>query len=302
MKKLVSIIIPTYERPTNLIRCINSVIAQDYDQIEIIVVDDNGIGTDFQKETQLLLEEYIISKKIKYLAHTTNKNASAARNTGFRISKGEYINFVDDDDVLGRDKIRRQIEFLETNDQFDAVYCDTVIQSGSNILKRINPEKVYDLSDILLEKVFFNTSTVLFRRTVIEELGGFDESFRRHQDWELYIRYLRKHVFGKAYCQPLIKYSSENIITSNPRISVDLKEKFLLKFKMDISSHPKSNDIYHYQYNQLVELLLATRNYKSAYYCFKQSLKYSLPSLREFIRYSYFIIRPFIYGNNLVKK
>ena len=88
---LVSIVIPTYARPTNLIRAIESVLAQTYAPIEIIVVDDNGVNTPFQKETENLLSSYIFDGKITYLKHEVNRNGSAARNTGTRASHGEII-------------------------------------------------------------------------------------------------------------------------------------------------------------------------------------------------------------------
>ena len=70
---LVSIIIPSYARPTNLVRAIESVLAQTYAPIEIIVVDDNGVNTPFQEETEKLLSPYISDRKITYLKHETRE-------------------------------------------------------------------------------------------------------------------------------------------------------------------------------------------------------------------------------------
>lgn len=109
---LVSVIIPTYKRSDYLLQTIESVLNQTYSSIEIIVVDDNGFGTVFQKETYNKLKSLIVSNKIIYIPHDTNKNGSAARNTGFKASKGEYINFLDDDDELMPDKIEKQVHIL----------------------------------------------------------------------------------------------------------------------------------------------------------------------------------------------
>ena len=99
VKPLVSVIIPTYKRSKSLNRAIDSVLSQTYPNIEIIVVDDNGKGSKYQLETEKSLEKYIKTDKIKYIIHDVNRNGSAARNTGFKHSRGEYINFLDDDDV-----------------------------------------------------------------------------------------------------------------------------------------------------------------------------------------------------------
>ena len=102
---IVSVIITTFARPDNLIRAIKSVLNQTYKPIEIIVVDDNGKGTPSQQETEKILREYICSGAIQYITHDMNKNGSAARNTGFRASMGEYVNFLDDDDEFAPTKI-----------------------------------------------------------------------------------------------------------------------------------------------------------------------------------------------------
>ena len=77
---LVSVVIPTYKRSETLTRAIDSVLEQTYPSIEIIVVDDNGEGTEMQLETEKALENYIISGEIVYIKHEVNRNGSAARN------------------------------------------------------------------------------------------------------------------------------------------------------------------------------------------------------------------------------
>lgn len=70
---MISVVIPTYARPTNLIRAIESVLNQTYSTIEIVVVDDNGLGTPYQEETERLLCDYILNNKIKYIIHEVNR-------------------------------------------------------------------------------------------------------------------------------------------------------------------------------------------------------------------------------------
>ena len=93
IKNLVSVIIPTYGGAEYLSRCVDSVLAQTYANIEIIVVDDNGLNTPKQKETASVMSKYSSLKNVKYVCHEVNINGSAARNTGVKNSDGEYIAF-----------------------------------------------------------------------------------------------------------------------------------------------------------------------------------------------------------------
>ena len=97
----VSVIIPTFKRPGELGRAINSVLAQTYSNIEVVVVDDNNDGDEFRKETELFMKRFESNDRVKYIKHTKNQNGSAARNTGIANSDGEFIAFLDDDDFSG---------------------------------------------------------------------------------------------------------------------------------------------------------------------------------------------------------
>ena len=98
----VSIIIPTYGGSESLLKSVDSVLLQDYSEFEIIVVDDNDPDTDARKKTELLMGKYTNDPRVKYIKHERNKNGSAARNTGFIESEGEYICLLDDDDFFCR--------------------------------------------------------------------------------------------------------------------------------------------------------------------------------------------------------
>ena len=102
---LVTVVIPTYNRPVYLKRCIDSVLNQTYKRIEIIVVDDNNPDTEARKETEAIIAEFVSAGQVKYIQHERNKNGSAARNTGWKASHGEYITFLDDDDEIHATKI-----------------------------------------------------------------------------------------------------------------------------------------------------------------------------------------------------
>lgn len=284
---LVSVIIPTYSRPTNLVRAIESVLNQSYANIEIIIVDDNGEGSEMQKLTEQTIINFIREGKIKYITHPKNLNASAARNTGFAISKGEFVNFVDDDDVLSNTKISSQVALLQENSEYGASYTDTDIIKTNRIRKVINPEETDDAALILCGKRFFNTSTVLFRRSIIEELNGFDESFQRHQDYELYVRYFRRWKMRKCHCEPLIKYDTINTITNQPAKALSYLEFFLDRFKDDIDESKYADSIYYDLYNNVLINAIRNNDYTIAKYCLRKVISHKIPSPVMILKYFY---------------
>jgi len=194
-KDLISIIIPTYKGADIICKCVDCIIQQSYKKIEIIVVDDNGEDTEEQIKTQEKIEKYKNVSGFSYIAHDVNKNGSAARNTGIQKAKGEYICFFDDDDTYCIDAMKIMIEKLKTSsEEYALVYCSLVSVSNSgqqNVIRAKEDGAI--LVDYLLRKTFLCSSNIMFKRYVIDEVGGFDESFKRHQDMEVIIRVLTKY-------------------------------------------------------------------------------------------------------------
>lgn len=247
IKKLVSVIIPTYGGADFLSRCVDSVLSQTYKNIEIIVVDDNGLGSTKQKETATIMEKYRSISNVKYICHKVNKNGSAARNTGVKNSNGEYIALLDDDDVFLPEKIKRQVELLSSLSlDYGAVYCSHETFLGES---RVGEEHaVMDgqfIYDYMMHRIEIASSSLMVRRNVWEELGGFDESFKRHQDWEFLVRLLNKYAIKSDDF-----YGFKRILQfRNSRVSPQtVKERrlfYLKKMAPFIQSFPlaKQNDI-----------------------------------------------------------
>jgi glycosyltransferase involved in cell wall biosynthesis len=293
MQPLISIIIPTYKRSDTLPRAIDSALRQTYSNIEIIVVDDNGEGTKYQKATEQKLKGYIESDKITYIKHKVNKNGSAARNTGFRASKGEYINFLDDDDELLPNKIMFEFQELQKHDnKFGACYCNAhIIGMKRNFYTHDSIEGNL-IEEILSGKIDFNTTSILFCRDALSDIHGFDESFWRHQDWELYIRFFRKYKMCVAKEKYLmVKYATPNIITRNPQNIIKYKEYFLYRYKTDIRKMHKEKDIYQFQYISTALTLLTQGLKKEGLIYFGKSLHYGFPSFWDIIKTFYYSIR-----------
>lgn len=236
MNPFVSVIIPTYGGEVSLKRAVDSVLMQDYDNFEVIVVDDNGLGTEKQIITEKLMNEYINNDKVIYIKHEKNKNGSAARNTGLRHSRGEYISFLDDDDIFLQGKISKQVNFLKENPQYDAAYCWRY--AGGRV---ITSNLEGDLSEELLELSFTPfTSSLILRREACVKLNGFDENYCRHQDFEFLLRFFRKFKIGVVR-EPLIEIIG-NGVDNQPKgkQAVELKKKFLDTFQNNISEIDKN--------------------------------------------------------------
>ena len=299
MKK-VSVIIPTYSRPQNLLRAINSVLKQTYQNIEIIVVDDNGKGTPCQQETEICVKDLIDMGKIIYIRHDVNKNGSAARNTGLKACTGDYYTFLDDDDYLYPQKIERQIKALQSNEDCDMVYCGYE-KKGDNdvVLSNCNPSKKGNLQLFLLKKSwgFGSGSNPLFTRAVYEKIGLFDESYIRHQDLEYMVRAFRYFKICVVPDILLTKYVNSNSVRPNIRQYEKIKEKFLSDFSVDIEKYgtKEVNKVYRNNWYEMA-LMAMNEDKKLGLSYVRKAKSYAFLSLKQFLKLSYYILFNKSYG------
>lgn len=230
---LVSVIIPTYKQRGLLEATIESVLTQTYKNYEIIVVDDNSPETQERKSTEDIMSKYADNPIITYIKHEVNKNGAAARNTGFKASSGVYIAFLDDDDFWMPDKLEKQVEYLQKHPEFDSVYTYIVINGVKNPNKCMTGNIVVPY---LMNYVSLQTSCLLFTRKSVEAINGFDESFRRHQDYELLIRFF----LGGFQIGCIPEYISGMNAVGGNRMSGEkldeLKEKFFATFDSPLNT------------------------------------------------------------------
>jgi glycosyltransferase involved in cell wall biosynthesis len=182
IKPQVSVIIPTYNRGWIIKEAIDSVLAQDYTEFELIVVDDGS--TD---HTSDVLDSY--GKDIKVLSQK-NKGVSAARNRGIAEASGKFIAFLDSDDLWLSQKLSVQIEFF--NQTPDALICQTEEVWIRNGL-RVNPKKRHKKPSGMifkpsLELCLVSPSAVMIRRSLFEKVRGFDETLPACEDYDLWLR------------------------------------------------------------------------------------------------------------------
>lgn len=179
---VISIIIPAYNRAWIIKEAIDSVLAQNFYNFELIVVDDGS--TDNTRE---VLVSY--GDKIK-LIRQNNRGVSAARNNGILSSNGYYIAFLDSDDIWLPGKLETQFEFFQNNP--DALICQTEeiwIKNG----KRMNPGKRHKkVSGFFFEKslklCLVSPSAVMMKKSLFDMVGLFDESLLACEDYDMWLR------------------------------------------------------------------------------------------------------------------
>lgn len=181
---LVSVIIPTYKRPDILERAVDSVKNQTYSNVEIIVVDDANdpkVRQVFQNDERVIL-----------LVNEENKGGCYSRNRGLKASKGEYINFLDDDDILYPEKIERQVELFLKNpnevQNLGFVTCHTNDGRTGEIIAKKNTLRG-NIHRLLLRKFSLTgIETVLYLKEALLAVDGFDEEMVSSQEYDLLIR------------------------------------------------------------------------------------------------------------------
>lgn len=242
--KKVSVVIPTYSRPKYLERCINSVLNQTYKNTEIIVVDDNDSNTEARKETEKTMAKYKSVTNVNYIKHDKNRNGSAARNTGWKHSSGEYITFIDDDDVILETKIEKQVACLEKlDDSWGACYTgyQLIKENGT---KQFSSENRYGncYVDALMRTMFMGSGSNLFlRKSVVDEIGGYDESFQRNQDIEFMVRVFENYKLAFVNEKLLIIYQYGDAPIRSYEQLDEYAIHYLEKFKKRINDLNKSD-------------------------------------------------------------
>jgi glycosyltransferase involved in cell wall biosynthesis/GR25 family glycosyltransferase involved in LPS biosynthesis len=237
-----TVVIPTYKRPEHLERAALSAIDQDYEDVEVIIVNDNGVSSAFSVETRKVVDRLRAIRpqaNLTYIEHQQNRNGAAARNTGLFASSGEYVMFLDDDDEYLPGRISRCVAALQAaTKDIGAVYCGYLGWNSPTNDENRYPEG--NLQEHLLKldykRHYLHTNTTTYRRSVLLSLNGFDETFRRHQDLELNTRFFQRHKVA-AVRQALARLKPRSTDVDNRLFDVDflrLKEQFLNTFKTTI--------------------------------------------------------------------
>ncbi|WP_430737872.1 glycosyltransferase [Psychrobacter sp. VH5] len=254
-----TVIIPTYKRADNLRNAIESVVLQDYEDIELIVVSDNGNKQKLNAEVEAIVDSFrrVSSNcNIKLIKHKFNRNGSAARNTGIMNSTGEYISFLDDDDIYIQGRLSKVIKKLKSlPENIGAVYCGFLGWNSkvNNLGRYTEGDLTEEFLSLDYSRHYLHTNTATYRRHVILELNGFDESYKRHQDLEFNLRFFELYEIS-TYQEALVKLKPQPVTVSNRLFNsemIELKTKFLNQFRYLIKSFP--DDVQYRIYNAHVQ-------------------------------------------------
>lgn len=283
----VSVVVPTYNRANRLHRSIESVLAQTFDDLELLVVDDGS--TDHTEEVVQGYDD----DRITYVVHEENRGASAARNTGIERASGEYIAFLDSDDEWLPRKLERQVAELESRPpEWVAVYCGVELADESCCLReyarraglpRLTKTEgaeggVELVKDVLRDCLHTSAgSTLLVSADVVDAVDGFDESFERFQDPEFLIRVLRQ---GK------LAYVDETLVrrydTGRPPAEVVERSdrKYLAKFEDTVDRlEQEGYDVRGVHHRFLAKFYFQDGDFREA---LRHARRASIPGLRQY--------------------
>lgn len=228
---MVSVIIPTYNRSRFVREAILSVLGQSACPEEVIVVDD---GSD--DDTASVVEEFGQRVKLLRCAHG---GVSAARNMGIRESRGRWLAFLDSDDLWLPEKLSAQLAFVENSRGFRILQTEEIwVRNG----RRVNPRRYHEKPEghcfeKLLDRCLVSPSAVMVERSLIDEVGWFDERLPACEDYDLWLRIGCRHPIGLIKEPLVIKRGGHQdqlsaTVSSLDRFRILALEKILLSGRL----------------------------------------------------------------------
>jgi glycosyltransferase involved in cell wall biosynthesis len=202
----ISIILPTYNRHDMIKNAIQSVIAQTVSDWELLVVDDGS--TDATKEVVTAFAES--DSRINYM-YKENGGVSSARNSGIASAEGEYIAFIDSDDMWTPEKLEKQLAVFKADPSIGLVYTGIRFVDTRTGKERI--KKAVEGGAIALQEIAYNPiggpSRVMIKKECLSACGNFDETFLALEDWDLWIRITEKYPVGFV-SEPCVTYNEHS--------------------------------------------------------------------------------------------
>jgi GT2 family glycosyltransferase len=237
---LVSVIVPTYNRPELLVAALRSILAQTLQDFEIIVVNDAGI--DVGSWIRSLNEP----ERIRLLRHTQNRGLAAARNTAIKAARGKYIAYLDDDDLFYPHHLAVLVEAAESgghavvySDGFQAKYSQ---RDGEVVVERsVIYKGEFALHDLLVHNQL-PVLCVLHRRSCIDKVGGFDETFKAHEDWDMWIRLFHQFTYChlvKNTCEYRVQQKGDSLTNTQRQEFYRTMKIIHARYKQWATGHPE---------------------------------------------------------------
>ncbi len=227
----VSVVIATYNMGQYLAETMRSVLAQSYNNYEVIVIDDGS-----EDNTSEVMAEFIKDPRVHYLPQE-NRGQPKAKNAGLKACQGEFIAFCDADDLWHVDKLKKQLVCFD-DPKVGVVYSEvSYIDENGQPLEKPQPYARYSgqITDKLIHKNFIPFGTAVIRHECIDKLGGFDEALPMGIDWDLWLRYSIEYEFQYIPDKTYIYRIWSGQMSSNYRGRYANAEKIMNKF---LQQHP----------------------------------------------------------------
>jgi glycosyltransferase involved in cell wall biosynthesis len=230
-KPLVTVIITTYNRPDFLRSAVRTVANQQYNPIELVVIDDHS-----RTPAHEVLDDWSSDfERFEIHRHTENQGANAARNTGIEVATGEYIAFLDDDDRWDPEKIATQVDMFQNDGpEVGVVYTGRKVVDDDGSVARVwlPDEPEGDMTKSLLCRNIVGTQSSIMVRSEIAKETPFDETIPRWADLEWYVSVSTKCEFVGVR-EPLVIYdrSAHNRISDDYEVLEESYELFIEKYR-----------------------------------------------------------------------
>ena len=209
-ENLVSIIIPYYKKKEYILKTINSILNQSYTQFEIIIIYDDENLSDLNYLDKL----FKLEKKIKIIKNSRNIGAGFSRNKGIENAKGDFIAFIDADDIWKKNKLENQINFMiKEKLEFSHTSYEIIDKNDKVLGKRIS--RNFIKVDDLIKSCDIGLSTVIFRKKIIDDQTKFP-NLKTKEDFVLWIKILQKNIFITSLNETLTSWRKiDNSLSSS---------------------------------------------------------------------------------------
>ena len=288
---LISVIIPTHLGSQVICRAVDSALSQTYPNVEVVVVDDNGKGSEEQIATEKRMQKYVSNPHVKYLIHEVSRHGSAARNTGVLNSTGVYIALLDDDDYFLPNNLQEHYDtHLMHDDSYGVTFCGMHIIRGRLKENIVAKQEGKVLFDFLMGRIRVGSSLVVIKRSVYEEFNGFDESFRRHQDWEFLTRVFTRYKLASTRKIGVVKINLNRNVSTNPQKYELNRIYYLDKMSYIINSLPQKDvqGIYNMHYTSIAKEYFKARQ-------FVEMVRWCKKTSCPFFSFIYIVKSAFVY-------
>ena len=239
---LVSIVTPVYNMESYLSEAVESILLQDYKNIEYIVINDGSTDS-----TSKILKKY--AKKFKII-HQDNMGAVATLNKGWDLSSGKYLSYLSADDILSPQAISTMVKILESNEQIMCAYPNSdLIDSYSRVIKR-DVCKQTNLIDLVIKQECYIGPGAVFRADYYRKIGPWDQSFKLAPDRDFWVRLLKHgHFFMSPNSMAQYRmhggsYSVKELSESQSREYINFLDKYFANTDIPVEIEQRKDEAY----------------------------------------------------------